>query len=764
MSCLHCGLPAGGEFCCRGCEAAYRFLHASRLDRFYALRGARGVAVGEDTETREHADPAMDALVETANAGGVARLDLQGVHCVGCVWLIEELFRRRASSRRIDLDPTRGHVILHVAPGFDLRAFAAELSALGYRLGTPADRPEGTTDDLLMRIGVCVALAGNVMFYAIAVYLGLDDSPLRFFLERVALAAGALSVWIGGSVFIRAALMGVRRGVVSMDLPIALGIVLAFAGALWRFFLTGDSGYVDTLTVFIALMLIGRYVQNRALERSRRRLLPGSSGDGLYTRRLEDGVARTRPCRMIVEGDELALGRGDLVPVDARLKETATFTLDWITGEPESRRFGVGEVVPAGAFAQSASLVRATAVQAFSQSIVPRLLTETRSDDPRGVGWWSRTGLLYVAFVLTASASAAAFWVFRGEPRLALDVATAILVVTCPCAFGIALPMARELAHARLRRVGLHVRTSGFLERLFEVRQVVFDKTGTLTTGRPSLAELPRGLSAPDLRILAGLAQSSLHPRSRAVADALPEAPPLEGAVELPGKGVEGVVDGRRYRLGQASWVLGHESVETDDRLCFGVDGELVAALDMVERLRVDAADEVEWLERRARVVIASGDAQPRVAEVARTLGVETWYGRMSPEGKAAYIEENDPERTLMVGDGLNDHLALLAAGCAGTPAVERPFVASRCDFYLTAGGLAPIRHAFETADWLVRTQRLLLGVALSYNVLAVALAWSGHVVPWVAAVLMPLSSLLTLGLVALRAAPWRTHPLEALA
>ncbi len=755
--CVHCGLPSESRFCCAGCAAAYTFLRGHGLERFYDLRGADGTPVS----TAEcKLDPAFEQLIARAKEGGTVHLDIQGMHCAGCVWLIERLFERQVLERRdpegsngagrIDLDPAGGTATLLVPEGFDLAAFQEEVGAVGYRLGPPGEKAQSNSDDLLWRIAVCVALAGNAMFYSIAVYLGLEDSPLRSFLDRLAFGAGALSVLVGGSVFIRSAYQALIRGVVSMDLPIALGIVLAFLGATGRFLLSGGVDYVDTIAVFVALMLIGRWLQERALLRNRRRLLADRSADALMTRRLDTEGARLVPCAELEEGDTLLLGKGDLVATDVRCLGQARFSLDWINGESEARTFEAGAIVPAGAFSDNEGLVQVTVAAPFAESMVPRLLRETRKVDDDAIGWWKRIGTGYTLFVLAAATGGAAVWLWRGDPEAALQVATAVLVVTCPCAFGIALPLAREAAHARLRRAGLYVRTSSFLERLHEIRRIVFDKTGTLTTGEIVLRDRhPIDVLSPLHRTrLASLAAVSLHPRSKAIAAVLPSVEPERSAREITGKGIEAVIEGRRYRLGLAEWA----AVGSEGDVVFSEDGIALCALEMDEALRRDAAEEIAGLQQQFELTILSGDRPEKVAAMAKSLHIDEALGGQSPDDKAAYVEAHDPRHTLMVGDGLNDHLALLSARCAGTPAVDRPFVASRCDFYLTSGGLAPIRAAFEAALWLRRTQRVLLAVALSYNAIAIAIAWSGAMAPWLAAVLMPSSSLLTLALVALRA------------
>lgn len=771
--CRHCGLPIPpgidlDGFCCTGCRAVFRLLHDQELDRYYALRDGNGVPVGDGKEADHHWLQPLVAQLEE----GKSRIDLdvQGIHCAGCVWVIERLFERREGAGQIDLNPTLGRAEILVGPDFDLPAFVEEIEAIGYRLGPAGEESRSASDGLLMRVGICMALAGNAMFYAFAHYLGLREGPIFELLGQMSYGAGLLALLVGGSVFFRSAWQGLKRGVLHLDLPIAVGIALAFAGSTWSYFWGGGGAvYIDTVTVFIALMLLGRWLQERVLERNRRRLLSDDGADGLRTRRVIGEEVRLVHCTELEEGDELFIGAGDLVPVDSTLlHEAGSFSLDWIDGESTPRHFNAGDTVPAGAFQVGRRPQRLRAQTDFSHSAVRRLLSRSRKE-AAVIPWWSKVAGAYVVGVLGAAGTGLALWYSTHGASRALEVATAILVVTCPCAFGIAAPLAYELAEARLRRSGLFVRTRGFLDRVRLMKRIVFDKTGTLTTGALRLAKpgVLEDLSTGEERILSALSNATSHPKSVAVAEALrsrggpaPEALPVE---EVPGRGVELRIGGHRHRLGAAAWALEGQALEGQAQgneetasnaeaalatadLIYTIDGNLRANLETEETLRADAPQELDDLSKRFELFVLSGDRQARVTALAEAVGIDADHalGDQDPEAKAAFLAEHDPEHAMMIGDGLNDSLAAVEAGCAGTPAIDRPFLASRCDFYFTTPGLAPIAEAVRTADDLAKTLRVILSFAVAYNVIAVVIAFLGLMQPWLAAILMPASSLAT--------------------
>jgi Cu2+-exporting ATPase len=330
---------------------------------------------------------------------------------------------------------------------------------------------------------------------------------------------------------------------------------------------------------------------------------------------------------------------------------------------------------------------------------------------------------------------------------------TAVYVVTCPCAIGIAVPLAEELVLSGLRAQGLFVRDPSFLERALRVRRVVFDKTGTLTTGRLQLAELaPLASLSPDLRdVLYSMVVASGHPKSVAVAQALRPLQPawIGGAhvVESPGKGIEAQLDGRCYRLGRATWAL-KVSPDSEADLWFSCDREPLCALQTRESLRDDAGFEIAQLARDGyETFILSGDRNARVQRLAAELGVpeQRAIGQCSPKDKAAFIARHDHADLLMIGDGVNDSLAVAEAFASGTPSIDRAVMPSRTDFYFVTAGLRPIRTALAAARRLARVTLRNRIFAVAYNVLVVTVALLGWMKPWLAAVLMPLSSVVVL-------------------
>ena len=737
------------------------------LTRYYDLRRGPGLPPA-DLESRRIDHKWLELIEETRAADdGVTRveLDIQGIHCAACVWLIEELFRRQGGARAgvMSINPALGRIDLRVAPDFRLSDWVDSIEDLGYLLGPARATGPRPSDDLLLRVGICAALAGNVMLFAAAIYLGLREGPVYELLNQLSYAAGVLAVLIGGSVFVGSALRAIRQRVLHLDVPIALGIVLAFTGSTYSFFFaSGHAAYIDTLTVFVALMLTGRWLQQRMLERNRAQLLADDGTESLLTREVKDGVVRIVHCIGVREGDRLLIAPGDLVPLELRvLDPAASCSLDWIDGESRPRRFESGDAVPAGAFNVGARAFSGIATTDFATSSLVGLLG--RDPASKGVGplatrWWSQLSRYYVIGVVALAIGGISYWWLRtGEPLRAIEIGTAVLVVTCPCAFGIAAPLAYELVLTQLRRVGIFVRVGDFLDRARTMTRIVFDKTGTLTTGmldvvNPAALET---LSDGEVTLLYNMVARSAHPKSVAVRRALEGHVAARfkelGVDEQTGYGMRAEDGGRQYRLGAPTWAASTSTADGD--VVFSVDGRPLASLRTDEQLRPGARAEITKLQSDGyELAILSGDAPSRVVSLGASLGMHenVCMGGYNPQQKATYVREHDPARTLLVGDGLNDQVAMREAACSGTPAVNRPFMASRCDFYFVSPGLHPVAQVLRASDMLAHVVRRILALAIAYNFVAVSLAMGGLMKPWVAAVLMPLSSLATIAYTAM--------------
>jgi len=761
--CKHCGaqlidmrmLDSG--FCCAGCSYVFRLVHEHGLAGYYRIKDE--ITVPADAAVFQARDYAW---LETALRGaelavaGSARppelvLDLQGVSCAGCVWLIERLFAQQVGARDIVANAQLGTVRLRWIVGvFDGVSFARILQAFGYLVGPLGNaRTELESRVLAKRIGLCTAFAMNVMLFTFPVYFGMEATfeYARLF-GLLSLAFSSLSFLVGGIYFLGRALRALRVGAMHIDLPIGLGIMGAYTGSLYGWFASEERFiYFDFVSGFILLMLIGRWAQVSAVERNRRRLLElQPKPPHVWT----EDAGEVAPETLRV-GQVYVLKSGQTNPVESQLgAEGATISLASINGEAEPQVLAPGSRVPAGAVHIGLLPLRLTARQKWNESLLAQLLHTPERVLARD-GWLDKIVRGYTGAILgLALLAGVSWWWGTGDALRTWAVVTAVLVVSCPCAVALAFPLGDELATVALRRRGVFVRDEELWTRLRHVRQIVFDKTGTLTLETPVLLnpEVLRTLEPSARSALHTLVRDNPHPVSQALFENLLAAGPSE---VLPGELSEVVgygVELGEWSLGRAGWRAVPQRTEAT---VFSRAGIVMAEFIFADTVRSDARVEVDALHRRGLVVqILSGDRRAKVAALARELGLSSScaLGDLSPQEKAAWFAGDRATDALMLGDGANDSLAFDRALCRGTPVIHRGLLEQKADFYYLGRGIGGVRALFEVDAVRRQTQRVILVFSILYNVLAVGLAVAGKMNPLIAAILMPVNSLATLAIV----------------
>ncbi len=782
--CLHCGAPLVGEsarqsgFCCSGCAYVYRLVHEHGLDGYYKMREA---VVAPVDQAVFHARDftwlvELQSVAEKSPATPELELEVQGISCAGCVWLIERLFHQQTGALQIETDAPLGRLRLRWTTGqFDAPAFARTLHSFNYLLGPPGEEPVvPESRQLVRRIGLCAAFSMNVMLFTLPVYFGMtkEFTYARLF-GLLSLAFATFSLLTGGVYFINRASRALRDGVMHIDLPIAVGITGAYLGSLYGWISgRGELVYFDFVAVFILLMLAGRWAQTAAIERNRHRLLSGHVRPRKVRVNTPQGDSE-RAVEELVVGDVFAVRSGEVVPVEARLDSPgATLGTAWINGEAEARTCRAGARVPAGAVNLGRAEISLCAAQPWSDSLLAQLLRPARRDAYRHTFLERVIRGYLIGILVVATAAGLGWWFVSHNAARTWAVVTAVLVVSCPCAIGLAFPLTDEMATVALRRRGVFVREGDLWPRLARIRKIIFDKTGTLTLETPVL-ENPEALTvlAPAARAaLLALVQDNPHPVSQSLCECLlADGPAAPGASPGPpgeiseetGHGVILQTATTRWSLGRPHWRGGKGSAchIIDDKTSaahdaeFAGDGVVLARFRFSDAARPGASGEISALQCRGfATYILSGDLGGKVDAMASALGIapENAIAEATPAGKAEWVRRIDRRDTLMLGDGANDSLAFDAALVRGTPVIHRGVLEGKSDFYYLGRNLAGLQELFTVAAVRRRTQRWLLIFSIAYNVLAVGLAASGRMNPLIAAILMPVSSLMTLLIVVL--------------
>jgi len=552
-----------------------------------------------------------------------------------------------------------------------------------------------------------------------------------------------------GMTFFRSAWDSLRRGKANMDVPISIGVLLTLAVSFSETLQHGAHAYFDAAVTLLFLLLIGRYLDHRLKAAAR-----GAARDLLALQapvamRLDEaGREHGVPVGEVEVGDRLAVAAGVRIPVDAVI-ESGVSDIDnaLISGETAPAAARPGVVVQAGALNLSGRLVLRAAARSEDSAVaaIARLMEAGAQARGAYVRLADKAAALFVPVVHTlAAATFLGGWALGLGPREALLRAAAVLIVTCPCALGLAVPAVQVAASGRLFRRGVLVKSGAALERLAEADHVVFDKTGVLTEGRPRLlTQLPKVIAAA-----APLARASRHPLARAIAEQAGEGPTATDVVEVPGQGVAGLIDGRRAKLGRAAFLGVPPSGGADSELWFGFEGETRVRLTFFDPVREDAAKAVGALRALGLTVeILSGDVAGPVSLAARAAGVTDWRAGLTPFDKAARVDDLQARgrKVLMIGDGLNDAAALARAHASMAPGTALDASQNAADLIFLDGGLMAAPLAIRVARAARRRALENFGFSALYNTVAAPAAMLGLVNPFIAAIAMSGSSLVVM-------------------
>lgn len=686
----------------------------------------------------------------SAASGDKVILSLPGIHCAACVGTVERGLSELPDVIDVRVNLSLKRVTVWTREDADEDHLINALLGLGFEALPLDEATLGTADRdvagraLLLRLAVAGFAMMNVMILSVGVWAGATDATRDLFHWISALIA-LPAVIFSARPFFSNALMALRVARVNMDVPISLAILLACGLSLYETAVGGEEAYFDAALSLTFFLLIGRYLDHRTRAAARSAAQELAALEVPSATCIRDGQPVRVKATEIVVGDFVQVAAGGRIPVDGVIDQGRT-QLDraLMTGESMPVGAGPGAAVVAGEVNLTTPLVlRATAVgQDTTLRQMARMVEVAESGRAQYTPLADRAAQFYAPVVhsLAALAFLGWFWI-SGDARLALNIAIATLIITCPCALGLAVPAVTTAASGHLFRKGLLIKSSSALERLALVDHVVFDKTGTLTDGVPVLDDL-RALSPDDRAATLALAQSSDHPVSRLLAQALESEgvvpAKLDDISEQPGQGVFGLHSGLQVHLGKSA--LGGTM--------FRREGMPEQSLGIDESLRPGARDLVAGLQGQGvKVEILSGDTAYVVRKLGVRLGIETALGGLKPSEKIDHLAalQDQGRHVLMVGDGLNDLGAMAQAFVSIAPASGVDATRATSDIVLLGRSLEPILNALRTAKRARARIRENFGIAAGYNTIAIPLAVLGYASPLMAALAMSTSSILVI-------------------
>lgn len=702
---------------------------------------------------------ASEAALRSEADGDGWRLALlvEGMHCGACVARIERSLARMEGVRRARANLTERRLLLvWDGPREHAETLVQAVQSLGYG-AVPCDsevltrREDSETKELLYAMAAAGFGAANVMLLSVAVWAGHAQGmgeATRSLLHWIS-ALVALPVLVyAGRPFFRSAARSLRSWSSSMDIPISVAIILTAGMSLFETVMGGPHAYFDSVLALAFFLLLGRYLERRARGQAR------SAATRLLALRKQtvtvigaNGSTSLRLASSVAPGVRVLVAAGERIGVDGKVVEGhGEIDRSLITGESQPATVSTGDEVHAGCV----NLGGALTVEATRRpedtllSEITRLIEKAESRRSRYATFSDRMVRWYTPMVHLAAAAALAGWLASGGSlRESLLVAIAVLIITCPCALGLAVPAVQTVAVGRLYRSGVLVKEPDALERLASVNMVALDKTGTLTLGRPTLQG--GNYDGEDLRLASSIAAASRHPLARALRREAPEVPPAEGVSETPGAGLEVRKEGRRIRLGSRVWCGVDSPLGEKSEIWLARKDGSAARFEFEDQLREDAVEVVDTIQKSCETILLSGDQQATVERAAAACGVKDWEFGLNPAQKATRLEtmRKSGRKVAMIGDGLNDAVALSAAHCSLSPSSASDISRNCADIVYQGNRMGPVMMAIRMARRSQRISLQNLAMACAYNVMAIPVAMAGLVTPLVAAVAMSTSSIL---------------------
>ncbi len=798
VACSHCGLPvdaglvvpeAATQFCCAGCRAVYETIHACGLGGYYRLREAADAPL-------QPADPKLarfesfdtntfHSLHVTRDAAGLSRCEfvLDSATCGACVWLIEKLPEVLPGVLEARLSLSAGSVtIAFDADRVKLSRVASLLDRLGYtpHVARGRDRAEihrRRSRAMLIDIGIAFALMGNIMLICAAMYADMFGSMTPGFVKMftwLGWGLGMISLAWPGRVFFVSSYRAIRSWTANLDLPITLALFVGAIAGTWNTITARGDFYFDSLSMLVFLLLVGRFIQYKQQRRAESSLEMLFALTPQTARRVErDGAnedIHEVPTQAIAPGDVIEIRSGELLPADG-VVESGQSALNnaLLTGESRPIDITIGSTVTAGSM-NVGGVVRMRVSAAGEATRLGRLMKLVESglcEKPQLIRFTDRIGRWFLPAVLLLGVITFAYGWPR-NPEHAIDNTVAILIVTCPCVLGLAVPLTMGVTIGRLARQGTLVKSAAALERLASRSggRVVLDKTGTITHGQLSLTRFSGDAS---IRPIVGRIESgSNHPIARAMVAEFGKAGiDVESTIEVSG-GIEARCAGSDWLVGSQKFVvsrgvgISHElQRDLDEIRASGAsavvmvrDGRALAVAGLEDAPRADSAEAIVAMREMGwEVEILTGDHRQAADRVARQVGVDASqvHADVVAERKLDHVrrddDSNDDRLTIMIGDGVNDSAALAAAdvGIAVAGGAETSLAAA--DVYASSPGLMPTVRLMRACRRTMRILKINFGISLAYNILAGTLAIMGLMHPLLAAIIMPLSSVTVLSI-----------------
>ena len=769
--CVHCGADCGKnpiiwnnmKFCCNGCKTVYQILNENNLYKYYEIENSPGIRIDKEDFGNKYAyldkEEVKDKLFEFEE-GEIAKVKLYVpvIHCASCIWLLEHLH----TLDKAILNSTVNFVKKDVTITFNkneisLRELVELMSSIHYTpeisLNSNDETNEKSNKKLLYKLGIAGFVFGNVMLYSLPEYFNGEplDESLGPFLSYLSYLMSIPVVFFSGNDYLISAYKNIKKRVINIDLPIAIGVLSLFFVTTYHVFWGTGQGYSDSLTGLIFFLLLGKFYQGKtyqalSFDRDYKSYFP------IAVTKIEEDNESSVLLNEIKKDDVILIRNKELIPADAILVEgEGLIDYSFVTGEANPVNKKIGDFIYAGG-RQTGGVVKVKIEKEVKQSHLTKLWNQTESKESKKTltSLVDRISEFFTLTVISLAFLGLIFWFFKGEYSTGLFVFTAVLIVACPCALALSIPFTVGNTMRIFGNSGLYIKNSEVIERLTKVDTIVFDKTGTITKPDESNIEFDGVLNQEEIIAIRSLVKQSTHPLSNSIYNFYNGSNYInpEHFIEMPGRGIFGKVNDFEIRIGSEEFVKGKENNTHNSNISTVVHVEINNNYKGLWRIsnqyREGFEEIIDNLNKRFDLYLLSGDNNSEKNHLLKFFNEDKIIFNQKPQQKKEFIEnlQKQGKTVLMTGDGLNDAGALMQSDVALTVADDVYHFSPAGDAILEAKSFNKLSRFIEFTHTSMKIVKLSFTISFIYNILGIAYALSGNLSPVFAAILMPISSI----------------------
>lgn len=772
VSCVHCGADCGSEpvtmdekpFCCHGCKTVYQILNQNRLEKYYEIQPMAGIRIEKAKELKafaflDNVEIRDKLLTFNDDKTSGVRLFIPGIHCASCIWLLEHLSTLSPAIIHSTVNfPKKEIYITFRNDQITLRQVAELLASVHYVPEITLEHLEGkkaqkSNRGLLVKIGVAGFCFLNIMMYSFPEYVPgghLLEQEFKQVFGWLSFVLVLPIVFYSATDYYTSAWKGLKYGVISIDLPITLGIIALFLQSSWEVFNGNGIGYNDSLAGLLFFLLIGKWYQGKtyqalSFERDYKSYFP------VAVTRITEKSEEIIPIKNLKPGDRILVRNQELIPADARIvKGKGNIDYSFVTGEAMPVSKLPGDFIFAGG-RQVGSSLELRVEKAVEQSYLAQLWNQKSEKDEasslrNNINNLSR---YFTAIVLVIAFAAFFYWLRTDSLSTAVYVFASVLIIACPCALALTTPFTFGSTMRVFGRKGFYIKDTDVVEKIYRTNTVVFDKTGTITLNREvQIAFSGTEPSEEEMGLIRSVVRHSSHPLSSTLYNYLSRYAVSEPGKydEVAGMGITALVDGRRVNIGSKVFVCGEAENDpaTESRVYIGFDGKCNGYFSIGNRYRDGLSQVIADLKKEYELHLISGDNEAERDNLRQVFGEDAnLHFNQTPTDKKAYIEalKEKGKNVLMIGDGLNDAGAL-AQSNAGMSIADDVFSFSPAsDAILESSEFDQLGRFLSFTKTSMRVIFASFVISLFYNVIGLSFAVSAMLSPLIAAILMPLSS-----------------------